>query len=422
MLESFLLERFFMINSIHGSQPQLPISDTAHESSKVKQPKQESRLSEVWDKIRKNGIRLTRLLPFSARGLVLNIVRTPIRLLQSVGLGFAEMVKQKKVKAFGSTFLKEMSTYMDKDWRGGISDSYTDLRSPANKEVGRQVARENLRYASYMYNGYQLRQDDPRYESISASGRSLPNELHLPIDPGVKDKFESLDKAFREKGFEQDAEGNYFHRETGNMFNFVYDSDKEEFIVCFWGLGNEANLDLSHKGETEAAEIRSKIGRASLKTIALEFIGGIEDSALQAMEIGKILKDVTKGSSITPVVIGHSHGGGLAQCAAADNGLKAVVFNPRPMGASMRHLIGQSKVAKNAKNIIAFSGEGDFLTSNRFINALAIAFERLTGIPVPRSIGQGFKLPKAPAPLQKRLPIINNAGLMQGILKALLIH
>lgn len=96
------------------------------------------------------------------------------------------------------------------------------------------------------------------------------------------------------------------------------------------------------------------------------------------------------------MVVGHSHGGGLAQCAAAANDIKGVVFNSRPMGAGIRRYIGQDNVAERAKNITAFSGQGDFLTGIGIVNFLAKGFERLTGIPVPRTIGTGYNLPAAP--------------------------
>lgn len=62
----------------------------------------------------------------------------------------------------------------------------------------------------------------------------------------------------------------------------------------------------------------------------------------------------------------------------------------------MRRYIGQSKVAVNAENIKIFSGRGDWLSGTAFVNSLASIFERLTGIPVPRSVGAGFHLPNLP--------------------------
>lgn len=111
------------------------------------------------------------------------------------------------------------------------------------------------------------------------------------------------------------------------------------------------------------------------------------------MKLGKLLKTYAKEKNLTPVVIGHSHGGGLAQVAAAKNGIKGVVFNPRPMGAGVRRYIGSSKIAENAKQIAVFSAKGDWVSGTRPLNVLAAIFERITGIVMPRSVGVGYILP-----------------------------
>jgi hypothetical protein len=63
------------------------------------------------------------------------------------------------------------------------------------------------------------------------------------------------------------------------------------------------------------------------------------------------------------------------------------------MGAGARRYIGESKVAKNAENMTAFSGKGDFLTSSKGLNALAIFVERVLGIPVPGIVGKNYYVP-----------------------------
>ena len=107
------------------------------------------------------------------------------------------------------------------------------------------------------------------------------------------------------------------------------------------------------------------------------------------------MKEATEGTSITPVTIGHSNGGGFAQAAAAANGLKSIVFNSRPMGAGMRRYIGQNKIAENAKNMVVFSTKGDWLAGNSVINWIAIIFERVIGMVVLRNIGLGYQLENA---------------------------
>lgn len=325
-------------------------------------------LGKILDFVHRGAVALTGLLAFSARGLLFNIVtsliRIPIRLVQSAGPDFHNKMKE----------------YMKKDWNQGIQDSYINLESPKNNELRKKVLAENLCYASYVYKGAF---DDAEFSGILPSQmEGIASEKEISIVNNIKTKVKDL-------GFKEDSNGNFYDTKTGNMFNLVYDTEKKEICVGFWGLGNQDNLDVDKN-------TKKAIGDASGKAAGFDWIGGTPAASLQAIEIGKAVKEATQGSEMTPVMIGHSHGGGLAQCAAAANGLKGIAFNSRPMGAGMRRYIGQAKIAESAKNMTVFSSRGDWLSGTAAVNALAAIFERVTGIPVPRSIGTGYHLPDLP--------------------------
>jgi len=143
-------------------------------------------------------------------------------------------------------------------------------------------------------------------------------------------------------------------------------------------------------------DLGNKLWKINLKNVLSNFFGGVDKASLQAIEIGKILKEVCDGNEpkMIPVVSGYSHGGGLAQCAAAANGIKGEVFLSRPMGASLRRYIGIDKINKNASQITAFSMHREFLSGTRILNVLSVWVERLFGIPMPRTVaGHAYQLP-----------------------------
>ncbi len=326
------------------------------------------------DAVHRTGIVLTGILPFSSRGIVLNLafapLLIPIRLIQ------AACSKDK--------FTDKMNEYMDRDWNGGIQDFYIDLESPKNDDLRKQVVEENFRYVAYMYKGFHVQRGSEKGVVLSSDYE------HLRCSDELKQQLNAIEDKLKNKlGFKVDECGNYYHTETGNTFNLIYDRERNEIIVCFMGIGNHTHFSISGKDQ-------ERVGSAAGCAIAVDWMGGIPASTKQAIKIGRILKKATKRTELTPVLVGHSHGGGMAQAGAVANGIKGIAFNSRPMGAGVRRYIGQARIAKNAKYVTTFSGRGDWLSGNRLINTLAILFERITGIPVPRSVGIGYHLPDMP--------------------------
>lgn len=331
-------------------------------------------LSGFADAVYRLGITATGMLPFSSRGIVFNAARAslliPLRLIQNAG----------------PQFFQKMKASIAKDWNQGISGFSVDLESPKNKQLCQEAVKENFRYAAYMYLGF-CRQKNGGEEGILLS---CPARGDMPkIPEAYANTLQSIDRKLKEMGFQVDEWGNYYNKQTGSMFNLIFDKEKKEVIVGFMGLGNHNLLEIDPRE-------KSQVGKEMVKGAAADWLGGIPPSARQAIEIGRMLKETTAGTEITPVMVGHSHGGGLAQTGAVANGIKAVVFNPRPIGAGTRRYIGQSVIAENADKVTVFSGKGDWLTGMKVVNALASIFERLTGIMVPRSVGTTYLLPKIP--------------------------
>jgi hypothetical protein len=264
---------------------------------------------------------------------------------------------------------------------------YEKLASQTLQEKGRKIAREYLRYAGYM-EGDKLKGDrSPGFEKVVWNGYHIASK-------GLKERkngaLENIIQRVKSLGFHEDSRGDFYDTKTGTIFNIIYDvSDKEnpEVIFCFKGLRNERHLDVSGK-------TRRKVGMEAKKAAFKESIGGIPQASLQVMEIGKILKDEGGRGKLKAVAIGHSHGGGLAQIAALTGGIKGVVFNSRPMGAKIRRRIGKETIQENVPQIVAFSGKGDFLTHTKIINKTASVVRKLK-IPLPRTLGTGYNLPKA---------------------------
>lgn len=335
-------------------------------------------LSQFADAVHRTGIVLTGILPFSSRGIILNLALAPllipIRLIQSA------CSKEK--------FTDKMNEYMDRDWNCGIQDFYIDLESSENQALRKEVVQENFCYFAYMYMGFSHWGSKEGAENgLLLSSKSTALAL---LTDDQKNIVKNIETKFEKIGFKVDKRGNYYNTKTGNMFNLVYDNKKNEIVVCFMGLGNHVNLSITDQESKDISD-------ASIFTAAADWLGAIPAATKEAIKIGSILKKATKGSDITPVLVGHSHGAGMSQAGAAANGIKGIAFNSRPMGAGTRRYIGQSRIAKNAKHITTFSGKGDWLSGNRVINTLGIIFERVTGIAVQRSIGTGYYLPDVPS-------------------------
>lgn len=352
-----------IISRVHLTSTQAP----GNSHSKVESLKKN--LEKLGNAVHRYGISMTGMLPFSSRGVIFNLVRAPIfiplRLIQSIGPDFSQ----------------KMKAALDKDWNQGIKDFYTDLMAPENKDKKREVHTNFHRYADHVY----VKKD----EMIQGSVFLSPGVEMASLNQGYQLTITLVMNELQKLGFEVDSDGNFYDTKTGTMFNLVLDRQKEphEIIVSFMGLGNEENLSIEQG-------IKDQLSKEGKKAAGADWFGGIPPSARQAIEIGRVLKDLTANSPLVPVMVGHSHGGALAQTGAVANGIKGVAFNSRPMGAGVRRFIGQSKIAENAGKITVFSGKGDWLSANRAINLLSVLFERLTGIPVPRSIGTGYNLPR----------------------------
>lgn len=354
--------------------------------------------------IKRYAITPTVLLPFSSRGIVINIVKTPFRLLQSLCYGIKEAAGQRSITALRTTFTEKMAGYMEKDWHGGISDVYTDLGSKENKDLGKQIARENMRYAGYIKEeGFKkdgsTGLDDKGFEKVDWEGYFVDSSTVNFIDNNQP--LLNVLNGLKTLGFEEgEGKGIFYCIKTGLTLSVACDYTKEEspeIIVSLHGhyFGFPPGID---------EEKQDKLYNEGDKGIVWDFIGGVPDSAIQMIELGKMLKETAKAGGYTPVVVGHSHGGALAQIAAAANGIKGVVFNSRPMGAGVRRYIGQDKIAENGINITVFSAKNDLLTRLKPINAIGIFMERVLGIPIPRSVGVGYLLPSVTPPGSWDLP------------------
>lgn len=136
---------------------------------------------------------------------------------------------------------------------------------------------------------------------------------------------------------------------------------------------------------------KNQLDKASKYAAISEVFGQIPTSIPQAIEIGKILKEFSgKGTHLTPIIVGHSHGGGLAQTASIANGLKGIIFNSRPIGNATKHLISQEIINENSKKVTAFSVKGDWLTYKHSSLSIYSIFENVLGM---SNIGQGYFLP-----------------------------
>lgn len=320
----------------------------------------------------RTAIVLTGWLPLSTRSIAVRLISAPF------------LIPLRIYQSWGAEFSKKMSDYLVEDWNRGITDFYTDLEDERHFELRDRVVHENLRYAAYMYSGLAGYKDYP-----VANFKVLPNHILISalkvfpyqIEEKAKKALIKIKDDLSRMGFRGKGE-NFYHKDTKICFNLAYDIEKKEIIFCFMGLNAENRF--RHKDKGSLQRIRMAV---------FDWLGGHPPASLQAIEIGNKIKEAILGTDITAVMVGHSHGGGVAQVAAAANGLKSVVFNSRPMGGGMRRYIGQQTIANNAKKMVAFTTKGDWLTDRPFINLIAIIFERVFGIVVPRNVGTGYRIP-----------------------------
>lgn len=269
---------------------------------------------------------------------------------------------------------------------------YEDLTLPENSKLKDEVVENNLRYASYMYGKLRSKEQPEGGEhgmQITISENKL---LYWEAKATSADETTVLlniaKDLTQEMGFQVDENGNFYHLETGTIFNLVYDSDRKEVNICFMGLGNAFHVKIPK-------DQQKKLNNSAIKATASSALGKVPKSASQAMEIGSMVRRRVAKSGMKPVMVGHSHGGGLAQAAAISSGSKGVVFNAEPLGSGTKKMI-DSQIGKEnrkafSKEVTAFSMKGDWLTDSS-INAL-LCFGRDHGFPVPTVMGKGYKLP-----------------------------
>jgi len=178
------------------------------------------------DTLKQIGISATRLLPFSSRGIVINILKAPIRLCQSIGRGI-QAVRNNKLsennQSFGTVFKENLIKLLKKDWIGGISDYYTRLDE---KSKNTNKIYEHKKYFSAMSEDV----DDLHYFDIK------PLVYESSIDNGL---LKNLHSKFTDLGFKQAlidgsiSTNNYYNEKTGTCFKLS--KIDNEVIVTFVG-------------------------------------------------------------------------------------------------------------------------------------------------------------------------------------------
>lgn len=268
----------------------------------------------------------------------------------------------------------------------GFTNTYIDL-SPRN-DFHKELAQKHIRYAQFLK---RHNSDHKPYESIPSAfivkniGGNLSVKTpgsHVEADSETVRMAKQIHFKLFELGLTCNENGYYSDAKTGTVLRLVIDPASKEICVSFYGL---------RMGDDET---RNKVYGKNVLAGFREFIGDVPDAALQAAQIGALMKSIAEEKGYEAVMLGHSHGGGLAQVAALANGLKGVVFNARPMGAGVRRRY-KDQIQQNAEKIVSFSGKGDWLGGNRVFNAIARFLEQI-GISAPRTIGYGYNLPEAP--------------------------
>lgn len=280
-----------------------------------------------------------------------------------------------------------------------LKESYIDLEVSAS-DVRNSMINEHFRYAAYMYMGFS---PDIQYDGNEKGVLlSAPSNISSPIQARIYHKHTPILKEITSifihtMGFKIDPNGNYYHTETGTCFNLIYDIERREIIVCFMGLNTYHHLTI------EDSE-KKQLDKASKYAAVSEVLGYTPSSIPQAIQIGKVLKEFSGDAThLTSIMVGHSHGGGLAQTASVANGLKAIIFNSRPIGSAAKNLIGQELINQHSNKITAFSVKGDWLTDKQSTLSISSIFENVLGV---SNIGQGYFLPN----LDKETQWTNHGG------------
>lgn len=283
-------------------------------------------IASALDIVKKAGITLTAPLPFSTRSIPHNLIRAPIRLIQCAKAAIAPAMKEKSLKVFKEITITKLKAYIKIDWKGGIKDSYKDLsikpRHQLEKAKRLKILQEGQIYAKLQYCNQEGRYEKNVEAYLSTSKVPYFNNQ-------VKNCFNDVKRKIQELGFKEDDRGGFYNKGTGALFNLAYNEKTNELALCFHGLTNEDKL----QGEIITPKLKKEIQLKNKLYAALDWLGTITPIGVEAIKLGQILDESTRNNNLNAVVIGHSHGGGLAQCAALANGLKGVVFNSRPVGA-----------------------------------------------------------------------------------------
>lgn len=280
--------------------------------------------------------------------------------------------------------------------KGPRGTRYEDLSNPKKAELKEKIFKENFRYAAYCNlkknnstkvgteNGIRISFNPEDPLSFIFWGEHTFNREELIV-------LNNINQGLKEMGFQADNQGFYYSSETGTIFRLIYDRVTEEINLCFLGLAAAYHMNLSRKEQNQ-------LDFTALKAVISNSTGHISAAMIEAMKIGALLKKETEDSDIQPVIIGHSHGGSLAQVAAISSGLKGVIFNSEPVGHATKRMIDKEIGKEQRKiftdNITAFSVKNDWLTDGA-INAIC-RFGSDFGFSVPRVLagkGRTFQLP-----------------------------
>ncbi len=243
-----------------------------------------------------------------------------------------------------------------------------------NTGTTEKIAKEHIDYANFL---------EPTFNEI----------FHLKDlgDSQAKDNFRS---EMAKLGFKEDPETGVFHnKKTGTLFYLAVKSinfGNGELVLCFPGLGSIGNRSHFNNNERKkimnqktqekegslalAGKVLKSFGDADCQEMLKDFFGKKTKASDDAMQIGIAFKSLLTAMekeqdkpNYKPTIIGHSNGGGLAQCAAAAAGVKGVVFNSRPVGAEARKKLNELNKpddgGEKRQNITAFVNKGDWVSS-----------------------------------------------------------
>lgn len=241
------------------------------------------------------------------------------------------------------------------------------------------VTKEHVEFACYA-------EFSPFYpDGVGSAGLFKPARDSLSLEMGVVGHTKTeLKEELAKLGFKHSLNGMFYNEKTGTSF-FIVIQDKQ-ITACFGGLGSEQGIQLDQPKEEK--RLHAKMGKANTKAAIKDFLGFTPSAVKEAINIGTTLRGIAENSGFTPVVVGHSHGGGLAQCAASAAGIKGVVFNARPVGLGARKAIEEHRKGALVSNAItSFTTKGDWVASkNGALARLARAISPFTKEKRPVSI------------------------------------